>query len=149
MAPASSPKTARSPAAGINVTENAHGTKGSVELVNDRTNFTITDRKGNVTWSYPKETPIIDPYQREHDDLFGAISFNNDYNEAERGARSTMTALMGRMAGYSGELMTLEAALASDVRMSVLPTSLQDEPPIKPDATGAYPLPVPGKYKAI
>jgi predicted dehydrogenase len=132
-----------------NVTENAHGTKGNVEMVNDRTIFNITDKKGNMVWSYPKETPIIDPYQREHDDLFGAIAFNNDYNEAERGAKSTMTALMGRMAGYSGQLLTWDEALASNVRMSELPTSLKDEPPVKPDETGAYPLPVPGKYKAV
>lgn len=137
------------PGTWLNVTENAHGTKGSVEMVNDRTIFNITDRAGNSVWSYKKEEPIIDPYQREHDDLFGAIAFNNDYNEAERGAKSTMTAIMGRMAGYSGDLMKWDEALASEVRMSKLPTSLQDEPPVKPDETGTYPLPVPGKYKAI
>jgi myo-inositol 2-dehydrogenase/D-chiro-inositol 1-dehydrogenase len=129
-----------------NVTENAHGTLGSVEMVNDRTIFNIT---GKNAWTYPKENPIIDPYQREHDDLFGAIAFNNDYSEAERGALSTMTTIMGRMAGYSGQLIAWEDALKSEVRMAPDIKSLQDEPPVKPDETGAYPLPVPGKYVAV
>jgi predicted dehydrogenase len=134
------------PGTWLNVTENAHGTLGSVEMVNDRTIFNIT---GKNAWSYTKESPIIDPYQREHDDLFGAIAFNNDYSEAERGAHSTMTAIMGRMAGYSGELMLWDDALKSEVPMSVLPSSLKDEPPIKPDESGTYPLPIPGKTKVL
>ncbi len=132
-----------------NVTENAHGTKGSVEMINDRTIFNITDKKGNSIWTYPKEEPIIDPYQKEHDDLFAAISWNHDYNEAERGAMSTMTAIMGRMAGYSGQLILWDDALKSEKLFAPEIKSLQDEPPVKPDETGAYPLPVPGKYQPV
>lgn len=129
-----------------NVTENAHGSQGSVEMVNDRTIFKIT---GKNAWEYPKETPVIDPYQREHDDLFSAIANDQPYFEAERGALSTLTALMGRAAGYSGQLVLWDEYRNSSHHMAPEIKSLQDEPPVKPDETGAYPLPIPGKSQPV
>lgn len=131
------------------VAECAHGTKGSVECINDRTIFNITDRKGQSMWAYKKEDPIVDPYQQEHNDLVAAILNNKPYDEGTRGALSTMTAIMGRMAGYSGQLITWDEAMKSDLIFGPEIKSLQDEPPVKPDAEGIYPLPVPGKYKPI
>ena len=39
-----------------------------------------------------------EPYQVEHDDLFAGIRAGKPINEAEHGAKSTMTAILGRMA---------------------------------------------------
>jgi predicted dehydrogenase len=128
------------------VAETAHGTLGSVEMINDRNIFNIT---GQNPWRYTVEKPTIDPYQREHDDLFNAIVKDLPYSEAERGARSTMTAIMGRMAGYSGQKIEWEDALKSEIRLGVDIKSLQDPAPVQPDENGIYPLPVPGKYVAI
>jgi len=128
------------------VAENAHGTLGSLECINDRTIFNIT---GKNEWHYQKEDPIIDPYQQEHNDLFKAILNNEPYMEAERGAKSTMTAIMGRMAGWSGQLLTWDDALSSKVPFGKEFTDLNGEPPILPDSDGNYSLPVVGKYKAI
>ena len=128
------------------VAETAFGTDGDVECINDRSIFNIT---GKNPWRYEKEVPTVDPYQREHDDLFLAITKNLDYNEAERGAKSTMTAILGRMAGYSGQLITWEDAIKSDKKFGKEFTSLKEEPPVMPDADGNYPLPVPGKYQAL
>jgi len=128
------------------VAECAHGTLGSSEFINDRTIFNIT---GKNEWRYKKEEPIIDPYQQEHIDLIDAIVNDKPYMEAERGAKSTMTAIMGRMAGYSGQLIQWDDAIKSEERMTKIITSLDDEPPVKPDEHGAYPLPVPGKSRAV
>ena len=128
------------------VAENAHGTKGQLECINDRTIFNIT---GANPWHYEKETPIIDPYQQEHNDLFKAILNNEHYMEAERGAKSTMTAIMGRMAGYSGQLIKWDEAIASEIPFGKEFKSLHEDPPIMPDASGNYPLPVPGKFKVL
>jgi len=128
------------------VAECAHGTLGSSEFINDRTIFNIT---GKNEWRYPKEDPIIDPYQQEHIDLYDAIFNDKPYMEAERGAKSTMTAIMGRMAGYSGQLIQWDDAIKSEEHMAKIITSLEDEPPVKPDEHGAYPLPVPGKSRAV
>lgn len=129
-----------------NVSENAHGTLGAVEMVNDRNIFIIT---GQNAWRYPVETPTVNPYQREHDDLFAAIEKDEPYNEAERGALSTMSCIMGRMAAYSGQMIQWDEAIKSERRMAPDITSLKDPPPVLPDENGAYPLPVPGKAAPV
>ncbi len=128
------------------VAENAHGTLGSLECINDRTIFNIT---GKNEWHYQKEDPIVDPYQQEHNDLFNAILKNEPYMEAERGAKSTMTAIMGRMAGWSGKLVKWEEAIESKVPFGREFKNLNEEPPILPNADGTYSLPVVGKYQAL
>ncbi len=128
------------------VAENAHGTEGSLECINDRTIFNIT---GKNEWHYTKEDPTVDPYQQEHNDLFKAILHNEPYMEAERGAKSTMTAIMGRMAGYSGQLITWDDAIKSEKPFGKEFQTLHEDPPVMPDANGNYPLPVPGKYQAL
>ena len=128
------------------VAENAHGTKGQLECINDRTIFNIT---GANEWHYEKENPIVDPYQQEHNDLFKAIINNEPYNEAERGAKSTMTAIMGRMAGWSGKLVKWDEAIESKVAFSKEFTNLKEDPFVMPEADGSYKLPTIGKYVAL
>ena len=124
------------------VSEHAHGTLGEAEMSNA---FFITGKNAIRL----QEDKTIDPYQREHDNLFAAIVNNTPYNEAERGARSTMTTIMGRMAGYSGQRIEWDAALNSERRIAPVITSLQDPAPIQPGADGAYPLPVSGKSEPV
>jgi myo-inositol 2-dehydrogenase / D-chiro-inositol 1-dehydrogenase len=128
------------------VAETAIGTDGAVECINDRTIFNIT---GKNEWHYTKEDPVVDPYQKEHDDLFKAILKNEPYNEAFRGANSTMTAILGRMAGYSGQLVMWDEAIKSEKLFGKEFKNLQEEPPVMPDKDGNYPLPIPGKYQAL
>jgi myo-inositol 2-dehydrogenase / D-chiro-inositol 1-dehydrogenase len=129
-----------------NVAECAHGTLGSVEMRNDRNIFEIT---GANAWKYEVEKPLVNPYQKEHDDLFEAIVQDKPYNEAERGALSTMTAIMGRQAGYSGRKLEWAETLASEKVFHSPILSLQDAPPVMPDGNGVYPLPIPGKYEPL
>ncbi len=127
------------------VSEHAHGTDGAVEMINDRNTFVIT---GKNAWRWQEEKPV-DPYLQEHIDLFEAIVKDTPYNEAERGARSTLGAIMARMAGYSGKEITLEDAMKSERRMAPDVKSLQDPPPVMPDETGAYPHPIPGVSEPV
>ena len=64
------------------------------------------------SWRFRAEKKV-DPYQQEHDDLFAAIRADKAYNEAARGAKSSLTAIMGRLATYSGKEITWEMALNS------------------------------------
>lgn len=100
-------------------------------------------------WRYRNEGPAKDPYQQEHDDLFAAIRNNRDYNEAFYGATSTMTAILGRMAAYSGKEIEYKDALNSQVEL--LPKELGwDKPtPVNPGPDGYYPRAVPGKTKVV
>ena len=61
--------------------------------------------------------------------------------------RSTMTALVGRMATYSGEVIEFDKALNSGV--SIMPTKFawDANPPTLPDANGFYPIATPGVTK--
>ena len=91
----------------------------------------------------------INPYQAEHNKLFASIRNGGMINNAEYGAKSTMAAIMGRMATYSGQEITWKDAMASN------DTLVPDEdtlafnsiPPTIKDASGNYPIPVPGKTK--
>ena len=44
----------------------------------------------------------VDPYVQEHVDLINAILNDTDLNEAKQVTDSTLTAIMGREAAYSG-----------------------------------------------
>ena len=105
--------------------------------------------KGYKIWEHRgKDDP--NPYQVEHDELFAAIAKGDyKYADAENGAMSTMSSILGRMATYSGQIITMEDALASEV--SIMPTtySWDADPPIVPNEDGFYPVPTPGVTKVI
>lgn len=125
------------------VAEYAHGTKGHSEVKDGK----FLNAEGKTTWRY--RGPRAQPYQQEHDDLFAAIRSGTPYNEAEYGAHSTMTAILGRMATYSGKVVTWEEAMASEIDLSPSEYSFDATPPVVPDDSGSYPVPVPGKYQAV
>jgi len=123
------------------VTEHAHGSKGYANVSGS------SIKTANDSWRY--RDPKNNPYQTEHDDLFAAIRNDQPYNEGEYGAMSTMTAILGRMATYSGKEISMKEALNSGV--SILPEKFAwDAPtPTKPDENGAYPIPVPGVTRVL
>ena len=57
---------------------------------------------------------------------------------------------MGRMATYSGKVISMEDALLSN--LDIVPnnlTSFEDTAPVIPDKNGSYPIPIPGVTKFI
>ena len=58
-----------------------------------------------------------------------------------------MTAILGRMATYSGQLLTWDQVMASDLKLVPDLNSFNDIAPVIPDANGIYPVPVPGITK--
>lgn len=89
------------------------------------------------------------PHQVEHDVLFDAVRNGKPHNETKYGAMSTLTAIMGRMAGYSGQQIRRQDVLESNV--SLLPERLawDADPPVFPDADGAYPAAIPGLTEVL
>jgi hypothetical protein len=85
------------------------------------------------------------PYQAEHDDFFEAIRKDLPYDESDYGAKSTMTAIMGRMAAYSGKIIEWDAAFSSNLTVAPEIRSLSDQAPVLPGPGGLYPIPVAGK----
>ena len=124
------------------VSEHVHGSKGQADIGGSKISV-----KGGEGWKFSGKVP--NPYQVEHDDLFASIRAGNPINEAEQGAKSSMTAILGRMCTYSGQELNWDDALNSKV--SIMPTefSFEATPPSLPDAHGLYALPIPGITKVV
>ena len=109
----------------------------------------IKDNAGNVLFQFDKKNEN-DPYQTEHDELFATIAKGEyKFADAERGAMSTMTAIFGRMATYSGQVLNWDKILNSGIDIMPKEFAWNAMPPILPDADGYYPIAVPGKTKYI
>jgi myo-inositol 2-dehydrogenase / D-chiro-inositol 1-dehydrogenase len=69
--------------------------------------------------------------------------------DADYAAHSTMMGVMGRMASYTGQVITWEQAMNS--KESLVPDDItwDTEPPVKPDADGWYPVAVPGTTEPV
>lgn len=93
------------------VEEFAHGTKGNASLAPGRAEFT-----GPGAWKFSGKNP--NPYRQEHVDFIAGIVNGKPLNEGQRIAESTLTAIMGRMAAYTGKVVTWEHALNSKLDLS-------------------------------
>ncbi len=102
--------------------------------------------KGGEPWRFRGEDP--NHYQVEHDVLFAAIREGTPHNEAEYGATSTMTSIMGRMATYSGQAVTFDRCLDSPTALVPSAYDFNGTPPTVPDENGHYPIPMPGTTPA-
>ena len=106
----------------------------------------ITDNKGKVIYQYNKKADEQDPYQTEHDELFAAIAKGEyKFSDAENGAKSTMTAILGRMATYSGQVIEWDKALQSPLDLQPKTLDWNAMPQSVPNAEGLYAVAVPGK----
>jgi predicted dehydrogenase len=119
------------------------GTKGSIYCGA----MHIKDRKGKVMYQFDKAQEN-NPYQTEHDELFVAIAKGEyKFADAENGAKSTMTSIMGRMATYSGNVVEWDTALNSGINIMPATYDFNATPPVLPNADGFYPVAMPGVTK--
>ena len=104
----------------------------------------IVDHKGKVLYQFDRKTEN-NPYQTEHDELFEAVAKGQfKFWDAERGAKSTMTSILGRMATYSGQIIEWDKAINSGIDIHPKEYDWAAMPPVLPDADGFYPVAVPG-----
>jgi predicted dehydrogenase len=80
-----------------------------------------------------------DMYQVEHDEMFAALRAGKPINNGEQAANSTLLAIMGRVAAYTGGVITPEQVLSSKLDLS--PAKYEFGPNPVP------PIPVPGTTK--
>jgi predicted dehydrogenase len=108
----------------------------------------IRDHHGIVLYDHDdRQDP--NPFQQEIDDLILAIRNDKRIDDTDYGAKSTLSAIMGRMATYSGQTITWDQALNSDARLVPDYVGWDMEPPVKPDEDGKYPVPVPGVTQPV
>ncbi len=111
------------------VSEAAHGTKGTSQVNAYRINNQFVGVRGERN-----------PYEQEHTDLIAAIREGKEINELKNVAESTMTAILGREAAYSGKQTTWNDAL--NMRQLVDTASLRWDSDVP-----VSPVPMPGKYR--
>ena len=89
------------------------------------------------------------PYEQEHVDLVKAIRGNAKYNEGWYGATSSFTAVLGRMATYSGQAVRWDDAVAKGPDEMPQQFAWDAKPKVLPDKNGfyEYAVAVPGVYK--
>ena len=121
--------------------EHIVGTEGYTNCKN-----TVYNLDGTEKWKYeyPKnkdgkstEVVAVSPYVQEHISLVTAIRTNSPIVEAERTAISTLTAIMGRTAAYTGQLVTWDDMLASTDKLG--PEKYEMGP-----VNLEFPVPIPG-----
>jgi myo-inositol 2-dehydrogenase / D-chiro-inositol 1-dehydrogenase len=107
------------------MTQFIHGTKGVKELPSNGS----------------------DGYPQEHVDLFNAIRKNEKLNDGWHAATSSFTAVLGRMATYSGAAVNWDDAVAKGPDEMPKKFAFDADPPVLPDKDGNYPIPIPGIYR--
>jgi predicted dehydrogenase len=112
-----------------NISNFVVGSEGSSNCQN-----TIFDLDGKAVWKYGVTDPEalkkftqemavieekwkVNPYDQEHVDLVTAIRTGKPVNEAENAAKSTLMAVMGRTAAFTGAEITWEQAMSSEERL--------------------------------
>ena len=102
------------------VNEYIHGTEGKANVFRHQ----IT---GQNAWRYADKTRNM--YQAEHDEMFKALRAGKPINNGEYMCNSTLMAIQGRMAAYTGQRITWKQAYES--KEVLMPNLLKwtDEPP--------------------
>ena len=120
------------------VDEHAFGTKGDGSL----------QTKGDLKDVNGLEFKFDNPYQQEHYALLDAIRRGLAYNEGHYGATSSMTAVLGRMATYSGKIVKWDEAVEKGKceAPGLEGYTWDTKPPVVPDGKGVYPSATPGVY---
>ncbi|GIW97791.1 MAG: dehydrogenase [Pirellulaceae bacterium] len=83
-----------------------YGTAGTCYIAAGNGGSRITDRSGKEIWRM--EGSIGEAYQQEHKDLIDSIRNGQPIVELKQTADSSLTAVMGRLAAYTGQRVTWE-----------------------------------------
>ena len=100
--------TRQQPRCKSDMSAHALGTKGRSQLSEKDGGMWI---KAAKDWTF--DGPANAMYQAEHEELFASIRANKPINNGEYMANSTLLAIMGRMAAYTGEQVTWKMAMDS------------------------------------
>ena len=95
------------------ITVYAQGTAGRAVICERQRDMAIT---GPKPWRQPGRDNNF--YQTEHDELFASIRNGRPINNGEYMCKSTLLAIQGRMAAYTGQVITWDMALNSKEDLS-------------------------------
>jgi len=128
-----------------NVSKQVVGTKG--RLVPGRGGWSSYVIEGPEPWqSEPeREHPELTTFR----EMFAGMASGKPINDSLTMARSTMLAILGRMATHGGQRVTWEDAFNSDLSLAPASYAWDADPPVLPGPDGKYPVPMPGVTKVV
>lgn len=85
---------------------------------------------GSSKWRFKGESENM--YQVEHNEMFASIRAGKPINDGDRMMTSTMAAIMGREAAYTGKQLTWEQAMNSQLVLMPELTSWNDKVDVRP-----------------
>jgi predicted dehydrogenase len=118
------------------VTEAAHGTVG--------TSNCSGRIDGENEWRFSGKG--VNGHQQEQTDLVAALRAGQRYNEGYYGANSSLTAVLGRLANYSGKVVKWDDVVNKGTTEFPEELGFDAPAPVKKDENGDYPIPMPGVY---
>lgn len=103
----------------------------------------------DLLWAYPQEPREPNPYDLEWEALIEAIQTDSEFNEVDRGLKSSLVTSMGRMAAHTGQVITYDQMLNCEHELGkgAGDLTLDSDSPLMPDSDGRYPIPQPGIKK--
>ncbi|CAN5646084.1 Gfo/Idh/MocA family oxidoreductase [soil metagenome] len=95
-----------------------------------------TDPSGKImgpsAWAYERPEKPVNPYVQEHTNLIASIRAGKPINELKTVAESTLTAILGREAAYTGQELTWDEVLKAELDLTPPNISFQsmEVPPV-------------------
>lgn len=129
------------PGAGVDVGNVIYGTTGQCHIGGANAGSRIFDRAGETIWEMAGS--IADAYKQEHKVLVDSIRAGRPIVELRQMANSSLVAVMGRMAAYTGREVTWKFA-AEESKLDLFPKDLTWE-----SSLPAPQFAVPGKTKLV
>ena len=126
------------------VDETFQASKGRVYMSAGGNQAVLYDAQGKEIYRHDgKGNP--NPYRQEHIELFAAIAKGEyKFENAEYGAYSTLTGIVGRLAAYTGKVIKWDQALQSNVDLMPEKYAWDALPKPLPNEEGFYPVAIPG-----
>ena len=120
------------------ISEHIHGTQGVVDLMGKILKINEYQRR-----------EVANPYRLEHQHLLDAIWNNKPYHEGWIGATSSFTAILGREASYTGQIVKWDELVAKGRGLFSDKLAWDADPPVMPE-DGAYEhaVAIPGIYRS-
>ncbi|MCE9630175.1 MAG: Gfo/Idh/MocA family oxidoreductase [Planctomycetia bacterium] len=118
-----------------------YGSAGTCRIGSMSSGSSIFDRSGTMTWEMPGS--IADAYKQEHKDLIDSIRAGKPIVELRQTADSSLTAVLGRVAAYTGQRVSWDF-LTNHSKLDLFPKDLTWDA-----ALPASQHAIPGKTKLI
>jgi len=129
------------PGAASDVGSTVYGSKGRCFIGGSNAGSRIVDAAGDTVWEMGGD--IADAYRQEHKDLVDSIRAGQPIVEFRQMAESSMVAVLGRMAAYTGQKVTWDFATGEST-LDLFPPELTWDGPLPPPQHA-----VPGRTKLV